>query len=551
MAGAREVADQHLSDWAGLDPVQATMAGLLGHEREMTDYSPDGIASRRELAQRTLTELQSATVGSDDERRCGALLAERLLAELAVHEINEPLRDLNTLFSPLQESRMAFDLMGRDSDDDWETVAARLECFPASLAGYEVTLRAGLDLGLTAALRQVEGAIEQALTWSGQREARPYFEELVAGGPVDDALSRRLEAAASEATAAYGRMATFLKDIYAPRATREDSVGSDRYTILTRRFLGCDVDPVETYGWGWAEVHRIEAEMATTAALIRPGASVAEVVALLEADPERCIEGVEPFRQWMQDLQDQTIEALQGRHFDIPEPVRRVEAKIAPAGSAAAMYYTAPSEDFRRPGRTWYPTLGKTRFALWGEVTTAHHEGVPGHHLQIAQVQYLAERLASYQRTTFVSGHGEGWALYAERLMDELGFLDNPDYRLGMLRGQLFRAIRVVVDIGMHLGLTIPDDEAFRPGERWTPALGEEFVVGRTHLPEDFLASEITRYLGTPAQAISYKVGERVWLDCRGELQRRGDFDLKRFHAQALDLGPLGLDLLRAELLAL
>src|SRR2546423_2288460 len=135
--------------------------------------------------------------------------------------------------------------------------------------------------------------------------------------------------------------------------------------------------------------------------------------------------------------------ALDGPHFDIPEPVRTVEAMIAPPGGAAAMYYTPPSEDFRRPGRTWYPTLGRTRFPLWMEVSTAYHEGVPGHHLQLAHVRWLGDRLNPFPRLMGWTGQTEGWALYAERLMDDLGLMDKPDYRLGMLANHAFRAARV------------------------------------------------------------------------------------------------------------
>ena len=128
------------------------------------------------------------------------------------------------------------------------------------------------------------------------------------------------------------------------------------------------------------------------------------------------------------------------------------------------MYYTGPSEDFSRPGRTWYPTLGKTKFPLWGEVSICYHEGVPGHHLQIGQVRYLKDQLSRFQRMAWLGGHGEGWALYAERLMDELGYLENPDYRLGFLRAQVMRAVRVVVDIGMHLEFKIPGRRQVPPG---------------------------------------------------------------------------------------
>lgn len=291
--------------------------------------------------------------------------------------------------------------------------------------------------------------------------------------------------------------------------------------------------------------------MTSVAARILPGEPLAAVVQLLETDPRRSIEGVDAFRDWLQQLMDRTIAELDRKHFDIAEPVRRVEAMIAPPGGAAAMYYTRPSEDFKRPGRTWYPTLGKTRFPLWGEVSTAYHEGVPGHHLQLAQLTYLADELTRFQRVAaFVPGYSEGWALYAERLMGELGYLQNPDYELGMLRAQAFRAMRVIVDIGVHLGLTIPSNEAYHAGETWSPELMLPFAIEHGREPEDFLRSEMDRYLGWPGQAICYKVGERVWLAVRERARQRAgvDFDLKAFHTRALNLGPMGLAQLEREM---
>jgi uncharacterized protein (DUF885 family) len=291
--------------------------------------------------------------------------------------------------------------------------------------------------------------------------------------------------------------------------------------------------------------------MRVVAERILPGEPIRAAIDFLNDDPTRAIEGVDEFRAWNQDLIDRTIAELDGTHFDIAEPLKTCEAMIAPPGGAAAMYYTQPSEDFSRPGRTWYPTLGKTRFPLWQEVSTCYHEAVPGHHLQVAQVVYLAEKLTRFQRLFgFVSGHGEGWALYAERLMGELGYLDDPAWEMGMLAAQAMRAVRVIVDIGMHLELPIPVGEQYRPGETWTGELALPFVIERSRMPENFMRSEVDRYLGWPGQAISYKVGERVWLESRADAQRRkgADFDLKAFHTHALDLGSMGLGLLRDEL---
>ncbi|MGZ8751599.1 MAG: DUF885 domain-containing protein, partial [Acidimicrobiia bacterium] len=365
------------------------------------------------------------------------------------------------------------------------------------------------------------------------------------------ALRSNLAQRAERATAAYAAFARYLADEYSPHADAPDAVGPERYALFSRSFNGIDLDLAETYAWGWDELYRIEDAMGEVAERILPGTPLSEVIAHLESDPNRVIEGVDAFQRWLQDLMDQTIAELDGTHFDIPEPVRQVEAMIAPPGGAAAMYYTGPSEDFSRPGRTWYPTLGKTRFPLWGEVSICYHEGVPGHHLQIAQVRYLADRLSRYQRTLAgSSGHAEGWALYAERLMGELGYLDDPAYELGMLRAQAMRAVRVVVDIGMHLELPIPEREPYHGGETWTPEIALPFVIERSRFPEDFMRSEVDRYLGMPAQAISYKVGERVWLGARdaAKAYAGASFDLKEFHRHALDLGPMGLAQLEREL---
>jgi uncharacterized protein (DUF885 family) len=433
----------------------------------------------------------------------------------------------------------------------WENIVARMEQVPGALAGLTRTLGEGLADGTPAARRQAVECARQAETWSGANGTAPFFAGYAAKAPPElpGALAERLGAAATAASDAYASFGRYLREDYAPRAPERDAVGAERYGLASRQWLGAEIDPVETYDWGWQELRRIEAEMALEADRIKPGATIAEAQALLESDPARAIEGVDVFRGWLQELMDSTVADLNGRHFDIPGPVRRVEAMIAPPGGAAAMYYTAPSEDFGRPGRTWYPTLGKTRFPLWGEVSIAYHEGVPGHHLQIGQVRYLSGTLSRFQRVHTVSGHAEGWALYAERLMDELGYLDKPDYRFGQLRAQALRAVRVIVDTGLHLELVIPPGD-FHPGDRWTPELALEFAEEHAYFPADFMASEIVRYLGLPAQAIGYKVGERVWLEARDDVKARhgAAFDLKAFHAAALDLGPLGLDQLRAEL---
>ncbi|MEU3727332.1 DUF885 domain-containing protein, partial [Streptomyces sp. NPDC031705] len=365
-------------------------------------------------------------------------------------------------------------------------------------------------------------------------------------------LRAELHAPAAAATAPQAELRDWMRDVYAPAvADAPDPVGRERYARWSRYFNGTDLDLDEAYAYGWSEYHRLLAEMKTEAAKILPdGGDPWDALRHLDEHGTH-IEGVEEVRAWLQGLMDEAIENLDGTHFDLAERVKRVESMIAPSGGAAAPYYTNPSEDFSRPGRTWLPTMGQTRFPVYDLVSTWYHEGVPGHHLQLAQWTHVADQLSRYQASVgLVSANAEGWALYAERLMDELGYLKDAEQRLGYLDCQMMRAARVIVDIGMHLGLEIPADSPFHPGERWTVDLAQEFFGLHSGRPADFVESELTRYLSMPGQAIGYKLGERAWLLGRDNARAaHGDsFDLKAWHMAALSQGSLGLDDLVDEL---
>ncbi len=550
------LASDYVDRVAALNPIVATSLGVPGHEDEMPDLSPAGAEARVAAARETLESLRALPVQGERDRVAKESMEERLGLALELHATRDHLRDVRVLGSAIQSVRAVFDLMARGSDEDWQHIARRLHRVPGALAGLRASLEEGLAADVRSTQRQARAVARQARVWGGVDEGtRPFFDSLLDAfdaSPVGSAgLRADLADGVRVAADTYAALAEYLDERYAPRAETRDAVGAERYALQARAFTGATLDLDETYRWGWAELARIEDEIAKTADRITPGKGLAEARALLESDPQRAIDGEDAFRRWMQELQDRTVGELDGRHFDIPEPVKRVEAMIAPPGGALAMYYTGPSEDFSRPGRTWYPTGGRTRFPLWSEVSVAYHEGVPGHHLQIAMVRYLADSLSRFQRLMgSTSGYAEGWGLYAERLMAELGYLEVPDYYLGMLISQAFRAARVVVDIGLHLEREIPGDAAFHPGERWTPALALEFMTPRSPFDAAFAASEVDRYLGMPGQAISYKVGERYWLAAR-EAARGAEgaaFDLKAWHARALDLGPMGLDQLRREL---
>ncbi|MBB1251937.1 DUF885 domain-containing protein [Streptomyces alkaliterrae] len=549
----RDVADRYVGELIALDPVAGTYLGIADDEGRLPDFSPDGLAELAELRRRTLRTLEAIGLPVDDdgtERRCARLLRERLTAELAVHDAGEELRAVSNLSSPLHSVRTVFTVMPTGSEQDWQNVARRLRAVPDALAGYRASLAEGLRRDLPAGPRQVETVLGQLAEWL---RGEGWFGSFVADGP--DALRADLTSAATEATRALAELRSWLADTYAPGVRgAPETVGRERYARWARYWNGTDLDLEEAYEYGWSEYHRIHTEMRAEAGKILPDATDPWRVLRYLDDHGEAVEGVAEVRDWLQGLMDEAVSALDGTHFELADRVRRVESRIAPPGGAAAPYYTPPSLDFSRPGRTWLPTMGQTRFPVYDLVSTWYHEGVPGHHLQLAQWVHVADRLSRYQTTAGgVSANMEGWALYAERLMDELGFLHNAERRLGYLDAQMMRSTRVIVDIGMHLGLTIPKHSPFRPGERWTPELAQEFFGAHSGRPADFVESELVRYLGLPGQAIGYKLGERAWLAGRDAARRaRGSaFDAKSWHMAALSLGSLGLDDLVAELSAL
>ena len=343
-----------------------------------------------------------------------------------------------------------------------------------------------------------------------------------------------------------------------PRSGREkQAAGRERYELASQYFLGAKVDLDETYAWGFEELARIEAEMRAVADKIAgPGATVDEAVAALDADPARTHPGKEAFRDWMQ------AAGRPGRSPSCTAPTSTSPSRSAGSSAASRRPATAASTTPAR-ARTSPARAGcggrcrraSTDFSTWREVTTVYHEGVPGPPPAGRRRPRSAPSCSTAGSgcSAGVSGHGEGWALYAERLMDELGYLDDPGDKLGMLDGQAFRAARVIVDIGMHLELEIPRGQPVRlpPGRALDAGAGLGVHAGalpacRTRT----LRFELNRYLGWPGQAPSYKVGERIWLQARDDAKARkgADFDLKAFHRDALNLGSLGLDPLRRAL---
>jgi uncharacterized protein (DUF885 family) len=548
MPSIDDIAAEYLERAAALDPCYATQAGIAGHDHELPDLGAHGFAERAGLDRSTLAALDAAEAAEPREQAARAAMRERLVVAGERYDAGDTTSELDTLSSWVQRVREVFDLMPTEGEEAAATVARRMAAVPRAYRQLSATLLDAARDGRPAARRQVEEVARQCAGWAKQGDS---FYSGLAGRltGVPDSLRSELDAAAREATAATAELGVFLERELMPLARQKDACGPEVYARASRHYLGAEVDLPEAYAWSWEELARLRAEMARVSNWVRPGATVQEAVAILDEDPARRVEGRENFRAWMQEHAERTIAELDGTHFDIPRPAHRIEAVIAPTNDGG-ISYTGPSDDWSRPGRMcWSVPDGVESFSTWMEATVVYHEGVPGHHLQISHA--MAEpSLNRWQRMSWVSGHGEGWALYAERLMGELGYLDDPGMYLGMLDSQQLLCAQVALDIGVHLELDVPRGAGWHEGERWNAGLAWEILRAHSSWDERQLRSELRRCLGLPGQAPSYKLGERIWLQAREDARARagGAFRLKDFHAKALSLGAMGLDPLREAL---
>lgn len=551
-------ADAYVTKSVALSPIAATRHGIEGYDDQLGDFSRESAGEEEDLLRSGLAELARIEPRDEIDRVGQALMRERLTSRLALVEAGEDRRTFSILWSPSSSIRGVFEVQPAETEQDAAAIRARLLAVGPALASWRRRLEEDSKEGLVPARRQSLGVADQLATY-----AKGAFSAVALRSARScrvDPEGSGLLAAGAEADRASGELSQWLRASYVPGCVEADGVGRARYGPWSQLFNGAELDLEELYAWGWEDLKAINARMWEIAGALSPSArSLLEAAEALDADEARVVYGTDALLERLRSITEGAIEMLDGVHFDIDERIRSCDARIAPEGSAGAPYYTGPSEDLRRPGITWYPTLGRDRFPIWRVVSTWYHESVPGHHLQVGISKLAQDRQSRYQRLEgFVAAYGEGWALYAERLMQELGAFSDLGDELGYLSKQAMRAARVVVDIGLHLALAAPADVGELggfgdvAGRVWDADMAVALLVERALVARDRAVSEVDRYLGAPGQAIAYKVGERAWLSCREEAKARlgPAFDLKAWHGFALGLGPMGLGPFREEMAA-
>jgi uncharacterized protein (DUF885 family) len=519
----KDLADNFLADLCLSDPLLASEEGFSDFDDRIGDLSPAIHEQRARLARETKHKIQTCDLSSFDDQLCADVLADYCDEMVQEFESNDWVRGINVVTNPLDAIHSTCMNIDDKNSVAREKREHKIAEIPRALASFRETLRYGADNSCLPRRTQAAHLAHNCALYANDR--------LFLSTP---------------ARHAFLEFGAFLTDEIIPKCETDDAVGAETYSRFAHRHLGKSIDLDETYEWGWNEIHDIFNEIDGVVAELNPGGTYQSTIELLENDQSRTAQSPDELQEFLQNLMDESVSQLQGKHFEIDPRLHAIEARTIEESGSSAMFYSAPSDDFERPGRTYYPLNGKRTFPLWEEVTTCYHEGLPGHHLHIGAIKCLDGRLSNFQKTiAFNAGEGEGWALYAERLMVELGLSNDPAYIFGMLNASLFRATRVVMDIGMHCGYSIPDDapQGFPAGEKWNKEISIDILmntIGQTH---DMARDEVYRYLGWIGQAISYKIGERTIRDIREQEKIRlgSEFSLKDFHTRLLGYGHVGL----------
>ncbi|GAA5202510.1 DUF885 domain-containing protein [Microbacterium jejuense] len=541
----RDVADDYVRGLAGHEPDAARAFGLVA--RPLPDLSPGWLVAKHELQGATLAALDAAGQGDEVLR---AALRERLERERLLFDTGFTPRLVAGLATPVHRVRYALEGRSVTADAHGQSVLAALEAAPAAVREYIAALRWARDHGDrftgggVAPVRQLDTLAAQVAMWAES----DWFGSVPIAADLDASTRTRARAAADETRAALAELVAVLRDELRPVAPTVDAVGEAVYADLATGMLGARIDLDDTYAYGWSELERLVGEARALAR--RLGGSgdepVRSAASLLDSDPRYRLDGVAAIEAWLTRRVGETIDAV-APAFDLPASVRDVECLVSEAATGV-VYYTPGAPDGSTPGRVvWTIPSGVPVAATWQEVTSVHHEGVPGHHLQFVLTASYPELHPWQRHLCHIHGYAEGWAHYAEQLADELGLIRDPAERLGLVLGQIWRSVRIVADIGLHTGRPVPPNALVPEGE-WTPELARDLLVDLALVEPALAGFEVDRYLGWPGQALAFKVGARLWSDARAaHRERLGDaFSLRDFHRDALALGPMGLDPLRA-----
>jgi uncharacterized protein (DUF885 family) len=547
----------HWDAWLELNPVRATFLGdHRWDDRWPVSISPDHVRAERELLERSLAAAEAIPAGElDADRRLSyELFLHELRDELAGHAFPRELMPVNqfrnpgNLFARLGSGKSAQPF---DTVADYEEFLARVDGFSKWVDQAIVNMRRGMDAGIVQPAILMQRTLPQLEAHMVGNAEDSLFYGPVAGFPdtVPEAERERLRTAYAEAITgkiapAYARLHEFIRDEYLPAARESHGLGAlpggkDWYAWLVRHHTTTDLAPDEIHRIGLDEVERIHGEMRAIQEEVGFEGDLQDFFEHLNTDPRFYFESREEMLAAYEALRDKADAAAPRLFGRIPEadyeirPVERYREESAAKGS-----YQSPSADGSRAGIFYLNTWRPEARPRWAAEALFLHEAVPGHHFQRSSNLEL-EAVPDFRRHGGVTAFAEGWGLYAESapVGEAMGFYEDPYQRFGQLNAELWRAIRLVVDTGLH-------------ARGWSREEVLDYMYANSAVLETRAVSEAERFMAIPGQALAYKIGQLKILELRrrAEAALGDDFDIRAFHAEVLEEGDLPLDILEARI---
>jgi uncharacterized protein (DUF885 family) len=524
-------------------PERATAYGDYRYNDKLAQYSLDAILQRHQTDEAFLARLEAipSTGFSDQDQLSHDLLVRVLQQRIADFDLKEyemPINQQNGIHTSLADMPLS---MPFDSVKHYEDYIARLRQIPRVLTQTTEVLRAGMKDKLMPVKFLAEKLPVQC---QGIIDADPFLlptKKYPADISPEDQkrLTQQItDAINTDVIPAYKTFATFLSKEYAPEGRTTLSItsladGEKRYENDIYARTTTRMKPDEIHQLGLREIDRIQAEM--TAIAKKEGfADLASFRASIKTNPKyiptSADQILDDFRHYIAQMEPKLPELF----TLLPKSPVTVEA-IPPFQSAAATHYVTGTPDGKRPGRVVVATSNFAQRSMIDDEAVAYHEGVPGHHMQLSVQQQLTGLPKFRLHGLGFNAYIEGWALYAEELGKEVGFYQDPVSDYGRLSSELFRAVRLVVDTGIH-------------SKGWTRDQVVEFMRKSGAVDEPTIQSETDRYIAWPAQALSYKLGQLKIRELRERAKKElgPKFDIREFHDEMLDGGTLPLDLLEA-----
>jgi uncharacterized protein (DUF885 family) len=554
-AALTSLVEEYFEKQLELSPMGATAIGDSRYDDRLDESTNPGFREMQLSVERAFLDrargIDAARLSSASRITYEIFTQERehSLAGQPFHEDYMPLNQMSGLPMDLAVYGSGSGPQPFQTAQDYDRFLKRLRQFPRWADGAITLMRTGMSRGITLPRPAVSKVVPQL-----RDIVAPTPEKSIFWGPIEampagiaaadrDRLTRAYrEALQREVLPAYARLADFFERDYLPAARTtvgwsDLADGAAWYRWRIRGATTMDLPPEQIHQVGLAEVARIRGEMLRVKEQVKFGGDLDAFFKHLEDDPGFYFNSEQELIDAYRDAK-RRIDALLPKLFsDFPKAdyeVRPVEPFRA--ASAAGASYQSPSADGSRPGIFYINTFNLKAQPRFGVETLSLHEAAPGHHFQIAIQQELTE-LPRFRRFNNYVSYAEGWALYAESIGKELGVFTDPYQWYGRLSDEMLRAMRLVVDTGLH-------------AKGWTREQAIQYMLDNSSLAESDVTAEVERYIVWPGQALGYKLGQLHITELRARAQQQlgARFDVREFHSQVLRDGAVPMDVLSAKI---